>query len=371
MIYHEDDIRKLTLDELAGIISEDDRKFLHQAIAEDNHAREVREQTLALFSDPAVQAVMAGEASAERAYEAIGTAGKRRLKTRIIRFSSAAAAVLLLATGIYLFKRPDKTTSLAVIKKDKVEIQLPDGTSVNLSDSTGNIRLAGMSASNLNKTLSLQTDKQAASGWALLNVPAGKDYKVLLPDGSLVWLNAASSLKFPLTFSGNREVYVNGEAYFEVAADVAHPFMVHLPNTTVRVLGTAFNVNTYDSLQEKISLLQGKVKVNGPSDSLVLKPGFEVVNTGGQMEAATFEENDVLAWRQGIHLFNNALMPGIVSTVKRMYNVDVNIKDLRAGKPFTGSLDRNQPLTSFWEVLKYSGCISGFRTAEDGTVYLN
>ena len=151
-----------------------------------------------------------------------------------------------------------------------------------------------------------------ANAFNTLSVPAGGQFKVVLADGTRVWLNASSSLHYPLVFgNGKRVVELTGEGYFEVAKDPAHPFEVQVGSSTVQVLGTHFNVNAYaDEPVMKVVLAEGSVKLN---NSMVLKPGEgAAVEANGKMEKSRADLAAVLAWKDGQFVFREASLESLM-----------------------------------------------------------
>jgi ferric-dicitrate binding protein FerR (iron transport regulator) len=192
-----------------------------------------------------------------------------------------------------------------------------------------------------------------------LTTPAGGKFKVLLPDGSLVWLNAVSSLKYPVAFGGNeRRVELTGEGYFEVAKDAAHPFIVKANNNTVKVLGTHFNINAYtDEPMLKVTLAEGSVKVN---DSKVIKPGQQAqvnypasgIEPGWSyrvIENADMEAE--MAWQKGMFVFKGTDLEDIMRQVSRWYDADIEY-NFRPVLHLNAEISRNTPVSKLLHLLE-------------------
>ncbi len=188
----------------------------------------------------------------------------------------------------------------------------------------------------------------------------GNDYQLVLSDGSKVWLNAASSIRFPTAFTGNeRKVEITGEAYFEVAHNPAKPFKVDFKNAAdgngeIEVLGTHFNVNTYTDEQDvKTTLLEGSVKITSADKSQRLSPGEQATLTA---DAITLKKDvdvsQVTAWKDGYFLFNNTDIQTIMRQVARWYDVEVQFEGKIPADGFTGRISRNVPLSKFLKVLE-------------------
>ncbi|WP_183565705.1 FecR family protein [Mucilaginibacter sp. SP1R1] len=268
-------------------------------------------------------------------------------KTRSFNYKKwavAASVLITLAAGAVLFESRYKASKKAENRlsehihpgSNKAVLLLANGTKISLSDAS-NGKIAQQSGSQVIKTadgkLVYNTSQDAAANGQLqfntMETPKGGQYQLLLPDGTRVWLNAASSLKYPVSFASSktREVELNGEAYFEVAHDKAHPFRVVTNKQVVEVLGTHFNVNAYpDELDTKTTLLEGSVKVVAGNDKAILKPGQEADLK------ATFKVSDVDAqyaidWKNGYFRFDDQDLGIVMRQIARWYDVKVVYQD--------------------------------------------
>lgn len=283
------------------------------------------------------------------------------------RMLRAAAAVIffigLSGSLYYFFFSSNATTAIsqnAAVDSTLVDditpggnratLILGDGTRLIL-DSTSDGSLALQGNTNVIKVatgqLEYKNDKNKSLKEVLYNqisTPRAGQYHVKLSDGTRVWLNSASSIRFPTDFQDSlREVEITGEAYFEVAHNAAKPFRIKVKDTYINVLGTHFNVMAYDNESSiKTTLLQGAVKVTSNKLSRLLAPGQQSqVNSSGAIEI--IKEADIeeaVAWRHGKFLFNSADLHSIMRQIERWYDVDVSFArnvDLH----FTGQLSRN------------------------------
>lgn len=191
-----------------------------------------------------------------------------------------------------------------------------------------------------------------------LTTPRGGQFKIMLPDGSLVWLNAASSLKYPAVFTGDKRlVELTGEAYFEVAANARQPFYVKSKGQEVMVLGTSFNINAYDDEPvATTTLLSGKVKVSGAAFSGVMQPGEQMQRKGSDnwQLIKDVDTDNVTAWKKGLFSFNRADVTTVMRQLARWYDVTVIFETKNRQQQFMGEIPRNVSLDKALEILKFS-----------------
>jgi len=286
--------------------------------------------------------------------------GKIRLWPRI---ASAAAILLVMGLGFYFYKIQNRGI------KDKISLAqdippgrntailaLAGGKTINLSDMKGGVVIAdnklvyndGSSVTVSERIESNLTQEMTAS------TPRGGIYNVTLPDGTKVMLNAESSLKFPSVFKGeNRKVELRGEAYFEVAKDKLHPFVVQSEGQTVEVLGTHFNINSYRSNRYiKTTLLEGSVKVTGKDNELVLRPGEQSKLTAGQLSMQFADVEEAVSWKNGYFRFNDENIVDVMQKIARWYNIEVDYKDKPTLEGFTGTISRKSNISDVLDMLE-------------------
>ena len=292
---------------------------------------------------------------------------------------AAAIFIGVLAGGgalLMFLRTPSRKGELPIVhspaRKANIELTLANGKVINLTSEQGPIDAEGAQLSNMNKSLTYSLKNNLPSGANILTVPVGMDYKINLADGSEVWLNAATKLEFPLSFPGKtREIRINGEAYIKVAKDVSKPFIVHLPKISVQVLGTEFNVNTYDEGVEKVALVTGAVNLKAPKEERKLVPGVQAIYAGdGSIRQENFDPKYVLSWRKGLFFFNNASLADISKVVPRWYGIQLIVDDPEIyDRRFTGVINRNRPITLFLEDLKVISRIDSWFD-KDSTLHL-
>jgi len=189
----------------------------------------------------------------------------------------------------------------------------------------------------------------AADEYNSIATPKGGQYQIILPDGTRVWLNAASVLKYPVAFTSTaRKVELTGEAYFEVAKNKAKPFIIHTAKQEVTVLGTHFNINAYaDEPNTRTSLLEGSVKVAKLNDaaSVMIKPGQAALvgdpGSASRIQIASIDPDEAVAWKNGYFMFDSENLESILRKVARWYDVDITWQSRNsAQKEFSGTISK-------------------------------
>jgi len=192
----------------------------------------------------------------------------------------------------------------------------------------------------------------------MVTTPRGGQYQLLLADGSKVWLNSASFIRFPVSFTGDeRRVEVSGEAYFEVAKDPSMPFKVDIAGKNeIEVLGTHFNINSYfDDGTIKTTLLEGSVKVTSlkTGESKLITPGQQAqVNTDGQIAINKADPDKVMAWKNGYFNFDGADTRIVMQLISRWYDVDVIYESTVPQREFVGDIEKNLNLSQILKILE-------------------
>lgn len=195
-----------------------------------------------------------------------------------------------------------------------------------------------------------------------VSTPRGRQFKVVLPDGTSAVLDAASSVYFPTAFIGNeRKVKVTGQVYFDVTPDKTKPFIVQNNDMEIEVLGTAFNVNTYndDDDARSITLLHGSVKVSkgNAADATFLTPGQQarINNNTGKIDVVkSVDMDEVMAWKDGAFQFNETGLSKVMAQLARWYDVDVEMRITGGERFFNGRISRNINLSQVLEILRLS-----------------
>ncbi|MEQ7801047.1 FecR domain-containing protein [Pedobacter sp. ASV1-7] len=194
-----------------------------------------------------------------------------------------------------------------------------------------------------------------------ISTPVGKNYQLILADGTRVWLNAMSSLRFPVSFvKEERDVELSGEGYFEVAKDKTKPFMVAAKNMKIQVLGTHFNVSAYseDNIVEA-SLLEGAIKADNGTSSILLKPGQQAIlrNGSANMKVQSFNSEEVTDWKNGYFIFRNEPIEEIMKKISRWYNIDVKYQGIMSEEAFGGKYLKSNSLSELLSSLELTGTV--------------
>lgn len=287
-----------------------------------------------------------------------------------------AAAVLLVGFVYFLKsgKEPAKTPATSIAEVQAQKDILPGTNKASLIMANGSvISLDSAAVTQLIEGDGTTIDKRYGkivynntSGdnvkvlYNTLNIPRGAEYELVLPDGSKVWLNAASSLKFPTRFiEKERTVYLSGEAYFEIAKNAAQPFkVVTLENMEVEVIGTHFNVMAYtDEEFIKTTLAEGKVNIRNGNVVTPLVPMQQAAlrkNTR-QLDVKKVDIDKEIAWRKGMIEFNDDNLPYIMRQLSRWYDVDVSFEGNIPEGGYNGSIPRKATLSEVMQILKIAG----------------
>lgn len=283
---------------------------------------------------------------------------------------AAAVLLLLLVNGIYFWPVSSSRQDVAALPAqdilpggNKAVLTLADGSRITL-DSAGNGAIAMQGNTQVIKSGSGQliyqgAERAAELSFNTLSTPRGGQYRLVLPDGSKVWLNAASSIYFPTAFTGKeRQVRITGEAFFEVVRDPGKPFTVYInQQTAIQVLGTSFNINAYpDEVAIQTTLLEGAVKVTSGHNSHLLKPGQQaVVEHSGEMSIdASVSPAVITAWRNGIFHFQGTDLPAVLRQIGRWYDVEILYEGDIPEEEFSGKMQRDLTLSQVLRILEKS-----------------
>lgn len=292
---------------------------------------------------------------------------------------AAAIALFVLSIGVFFYLQTlEKDNSQLVAQEmeivpggNKATLTLADGKTIELnSDMTGIVVSNDglMYNDSTLVSLDMQKDQKESTEWYTVTTPKGGQYQVVLSDGTKVWLNSASSLKYPVKFRDPkvRQVELTGEGYFEVAKSDKVPFIVKTKEQEVKVLGTHFNLNAYDDENAtRTSLLEGSVLVSmgaeksgentEKGEQVILKPNQQSVLSLGseKFKVTEFDAASVIAWKEGLFSFNNSDIQSVMRQLGRWYNVDISFEGSIPENTFSGKIYRDEQITKVYELLDY------------------
>lgn len=285
-----------------------------------------------------------------------------------------AAAAVVLCTALAIFfqsgNKPvkDETATAKIVPGgNKAVLTLANGTAISLNDAA-NGNLASQSGITVTKTKDGQlmyqvsaagkNDTKVAAEYNTITTPKGGQYQIGLPDGTKVWLNAASSLTFPVAFAGNeRMVKLTGEGYFEVAHNKEKPFRVVSNKQTVEVLGTHFNVSAYsDDDYVATTLLEGKVRVQIATGdvSTVLRPGEQSMLKDKSFKTTAVNTENEIGWVNNSFVFDNEELGSIMKKISRWYDVEVVCPPEMEKMKFSGTGSRNKSINDVLKMMEFT-----------------
>lgn len=304
----------------------------------------------------------------------------RRIISLKVWMAAASIIAVLLTSGLYFYNKKQNTSS-TIISKTKIDndilpgssratLLLSDGSEIVLDDvDNGLIRKEGSAEINKLSTSLVYSrlgEKVPSNVFNTVTTPNGGRYQIQLEDGTKCWLNAASSLRFPIAFAGKeRVVELKGEAYFEVARNTKMPFKVKIDSDIsdksmqIEVLGTYFNVLAYANEDFKTTLIEGSVSVsNQTQQRLVLKPGEQsVLTNSGKIEVKAANVKEALAWKNGLFIFDRENIKSIMKKLSRWYDIDVGYVGELADKEFVGTISRDENLSEVLKMLELTGTV--------------
>lgn len=308
-----------------------------------------------------------------KAWNQVRPARKISLIRTLLKF--AAIMILPLSLGVFLLIRENKQEKVVYAEvpvqpgKKQAVLTLSSGQQVMLADTIVHVNEKGMVISNfpdkelvykiMNDTMKTETI------YNTVTVPRGGEYKLVLADGTIVWLNSDSHIRYPVTFSGNtRQVELEGEAYFEVAKDVEKPFIVRMNEYNVRVTGTQFNVRNYSNESLATTLVEGGVQIERKGKVDRLRPGQQAVLENNEIRIRVVNVEEQVAWRHGAFGFTQCRLENIMEELARWYDVDVfymnqQVKDYHFSAWFKRSSSINEVINILEKTKKISLDLKG------------
>ncbi|QNL51908.1 FecR domain-containing protein [Olivibacter sp. SDN3] len=360
------EIERLLVKYRQGASSPEEERLLHEWFAnEAEHSKwEWQDQQQMLQMKARIKQVLDKQIYA--------SSSPKRL-TPIYRYAAAAAALLFLTIGLWYFLETDRglkhteasyANESVTAGSNAAILVLEDGTSLRLNDTDDPLEV----------TKAHRNTRKALKGEhkRTIHVPKGGNFQLTLSDGTKVWMNAQSSLTYPLSFDGKtREVSLLGEAYFEVAKDVQKPFKVQSKGDLILVTGTKFNLKAYpDEPTVAVALLEGGVNLLHEESIVSVKPGQQAVSRLGEshITCTNIDIESEIAWRNGYFVFDNQDITAVMNSLARWYNVEINFVDPPSSRKFNGTFAKSRSLE---EVLNFLTKVSDIRFEQkEGRVYV-
>lgn len=288
---------------------------------------------------------------------------ERKNRTRaVLRYAAVIALPIMLVAGVLFLLRDEQPQTASLLHERPghvIRLTLNDGMELNLREIQSQLpedRHVKIVQDSIN---GLIYEKKASGDTVLryntLEIPVAADYRIRLSDGTIVYLNAESKLRYPEVFKGKeRKVYLEGEAYFEVSPDARHPFKIEVRGTEVEVLGTRFNVNAYPEKKGVVTTLaEGKVKVSFDRKQVILQPGEQAVCLGQDIRVQEVDVNEYTSWKDGLFIFNRMSLKDIMIQMERWYGLKIHFFNEDCKEyTFTGMINKNLPAEETFKVIE-------------------
>lgn len=288
------------------------------------------------------------EITLEEAITHLSNHALKRRRERIVTITEYCLSICFFVGAIYcmITKLPADSP---ILPSTAISLKIDDAEPLILNPESGSLTVPNKGWKTTDSQLTVTSKPGGAIKWSTLSVGKGKDFSVLLPDGSLVHLNSTSTLRFPSAFKDKREVFLTGEGFFDIKQDEHRPFIVHAATDVVTVLGTSFNVNSYIREMCKISLITGRIKIKHGQNDYYLRPGEELVgNRGSDASVRLFDVDNTISWRTGVYKFNQVPLRHLIPLINSWFEESVIIGDLEVlNIIISGCIDKNKPLSIF------------------------
>jgi len=285
------------------------------------------------------------------------------------KWYSIAAVLLLMLGSLLVYNRLFEVHQVISPGKNTAVLKLSDGKLITLSDQKNGVVIDATKLTYSDGTELNGADEHLGHATAMtVTTPMGGTYQISLPDGSKVWLNAASSLTFPSNFDGQRDrrVEVKGEAYFEISKSYVkqgghekrQAFVVVTNKQEIEVLGTHFNVKNYeDEPGVRTTLLEGSIKVSAGAERKIIVPGQQAFSNGTGIEVSSVNVSDAVAWKDGNFQFNDENIENVMRAISRWYDVDIVFKGAITKEKFGGTISRSKPIAEVLASLEETGYV--------------
>lgn len=286
-------------------------------------------------------------------------------------FKVAASVIITLMTLsiYYIFNNKNYPSSayteLIVPGTTKATLTLADGQKIDLEGADNGL-ISSNNELNIVKTedgkivYNSTGNTNNEMNWNILSIPVGGYYSIILSDGTVVWLNSKSILKFPERFLGSERVVElsEGEAYFDVKTITGWPFIVKVNHQEVEVLGTHFNVNGYDDEAHlTTTLLEGSIKLSNGKYSEVLLPNQQAISNNNSIKVHTVDANNYIGWVNNDFVFKNDNLGSIMRKISRWYDVEVSYPDELSNLKFSGTISRTKKIGEVLRIMELTGMV--------------
>lgn len=374
-----------------GLLSEDETKAFLEQIKSGRDRESVQELIQEALHDPIDQnrlndrelwAVL--DMSWTNLQIRIDQKRQKKILPRRLITGIAATFLCILSIGIGFYLQESSSDSSTTAQQETIvpgqqtaTLTLADGRKIKLSEASNgelaedaNVRISKSADGQL--IYEIQENQTNTSAYNTLSTARGETYKVHLPDGTQVWLNAASSIRYATNFSAHaiRKVELDGEAYFEVSKDAKRPFVVHTGRQEVKVLGTRFNINSYtDESTISTTLLEGTVEINRENNKTALRPGQQaILSSSGRLQVREVDTEPIISWTNNEFMFDGDDIDVVMRKIERWYNVKVVYQGAKTAEKFGGGLSRFEQVGQVLQLLEKTGAVK-FRV-EGKTIYV-
>lgn len=324
---------------------------------------------------------------AEQAFDKFLKARTQRSKRRILYRVLSGAATIALCLGLWTLVQlqKQKTQPLQVatteqhatdMSENKPVLTLGDGTQMNVWGDNLHFKETekGQKIMLGDSLLSQRDDSTTTESYNTLEVPPMCDFHFTLSDGTKVWMNAASTLKYPTKFAADsRTIFASGEIYLEVAKDAKRPFYVAIDGITIKVLGTSFNIRAYENENDtKVTLIEGKIAAQTNDKEYTLTPGKQLKRgkTFGDVGIRTVDPTEIIAWTKGYYVFKKSRLQDVATTLQNWYGVTIMMTgEISSTTTYTGVVNKKESLDVFLRRLEEVSNVRCSRNGKFVTIY--
>lgn len=327
----QEEIEDILIKRLSGeYLSEEEKSCFEVWYRDEEHQAYYRD--LQKIRSGVLASSVAGKIDKGKAWLKVRPVRKKRVIYRVIGYAAMFVLPLGVALALLLPEKQNKkityTHSVVLPGKKMATLTLSTGEQVALTDSLPRLEERGMVISHSEEKALVYNQVQdsipAEVVYNAVTVPRGGEYKLALSDGTIVWLNSDSYIRYPVRFAGDtRQVELRGEAYFEVAKNSEKPFIVRMKEYNIRVTGTQFNARSYSNEETATTLVQGSVQIEKGGSVSKLSPGQQAILKDGQVQVRKVDVESYIAWRTGDFSFTQCRLENILDELARWYDVDV------------------------------------------------